>query len=89
MNHATAQRISVVGQFNDWDGRRHMMRSLGASGVWENAETDISNRRSIIRLGMFIAYDKSSHHRGAQRVSQGKPRISLALGVPITNVHCS
>src|SRR5581483_1975313 len=30
-----AQRISVVGDFNDWDGRAHQMRSLGASGVWE------------------------------------------------------
>ena len=24
-----AQRVSVVGDFNDWDGRRHPMRSLG------------------------------------------------------------
>ncbi|MEO7675816.1 MAG: 1,4-alpha-glucan branching enzyme, partial [Verrucomicrobiota bacterium] len=30
-----AQRVSVVGDFNQWDGRRHSMRSLGASGVWE------------------------------------------------------
>ncbi|MFN7139193.1 MAG: GlgB N-terminal domain-containing protein, partial [Limisphaerales bacterium] len=30
-----AQRISVVGEFNQWDGRRHPMRLLGASGVWE------------------------------------------------------
>jgi 1,4-alpha-glucan branching enzyme len=30
-----AQRVSVVGDFNDWDGRRHSMRLLGASGVWE------------------------------------------------------
>jgi 1,4-alpha-glucan branching enzyme len=30
-----AQRVSVVGSFNDWDGRCHPMRSLGASGVWE------------------------------------------------------
>src|SRR5882762_1948716 len=30
-----AQRISVVGDFNNWDGRFHQMRSLGASGVWE------------------------------------------------------
>ncbi len=30
-----AQRISVVGDFNNWDGRVHMMRMLGASGVWE------------------------------------------------------
>jgi 1,4-alpha-glucan branching enzyme len=30
-----AQRVSVVGEFNNWDGRYHPMRSLGASGVWE------------------------------------------------------
>jgi 1,4-alpha-glucan branching enzyme len=30
-----AQRVSVVGDFNGWDGRRHPMRSLGSSGVWE------------------------------------------------------
>jgi 1,4-alpha-glucan branching enzyme len=30
-----AQRVSVVGDFNSWDGRRHMMRRLGNSGIWE------------------------------------------------------
>jgi 1,4-alpha-glucan branching enzyme len=30
-----ARRVSVVGNFNRWDGRYHPMRSLGASGVWE------------------------------------------------------
>ena len=30
-----AQRVSVIGDFNCWDGRRHMMRLLGNSGVWE------------------------------------------------------
>jgi 1,4-alpha-glucan branching enzyme len=30
-----AQRLSVVGDFNAWDGRRHPMRARGASGVWE------------------------------------------------------
>ena len=30
-----AQRVSVVGDFNNWDGRFHMMRRLGSSGVWE------------------------------------------------------
>lgn len=29
------QRVSVVGDFNDWDGRRHPMRVRGTSGVWE------------------------------------------------------
>jgi 1,4-alpha-glucan branching enzyme len=30
-----ADRVSVVGDFNAWDGRVHPMRRLGASGVWE------------------------------------------------------
>ncbi|WP_299962485.1 1,4-alpha-glucan branching protein GlgB [uncultured Roseobacter sp.] len=30
-----AQRISVVGDFNTWDGRRHLMRRRGATGCWE------------------------------------------------------
>ncbi|MBI4665988.1 MAG: 1,4-alpha-glucan branching protein GlgB [Nitrospinae bacterium] len=30
-----ARRVSVVGDFNEWDGRRNPMRILGSSGVWE------------------------------------------------------
>ena len=30
-----AQGVSVVGDFNDWDGRKHSMALLGASGVWD------------------------------------------------------
>ncbi|RLQ22482.1 1,4-alpha-glucan branching protein GlgB [Seongchinamella sediminis] len=30
-----ARRVSVVGPFNEWDGRRHVMRRHPASGVWE------------------------------------------------------
>jgi 1,4-alpha-glucan branching enzyme len=30
-----AERVSVVGDFNRWDGWVHPMASLGASGVWE------------------------------------------------------
>ena len=28
-------RVSVVGNFNRWDGRTHPMRALGSTGVWE------------------------------------------------------
>jgi 1,4-alpha-glucan branching enzyme len=31
----SAKRVSVVGEFNQWDGRRHQMRCRGGSGVWE------------------------------------------------------
>lgn len=30
-----AKRVSVVGEFNDWDGRRHPMRLHPGCGVWE------------------------------------------------------
>ncbi len=30
-----ARRVSVVGHFNGWDGRRHVMRARHPSGVWE------------------------------------------------------
>jgi len=30
-----ASRVSVVGDFNHWDGRMHPMGNRGASGVWE------------------------------------------------------
>jgi 1,4-alpha-glucan branching enzyme len=30
-----ARRVSVVGEFNSWDGRRHPMRLRGGTGVWE------------------------------------------------------
>ena len=30
-----ASRVSVVGDFNDWDGRRHAMRLHPANGIWE------------------------------------------------------
>ena len=31
----SARAVSVVGDFNYWDGRIHPMRTLGSSGIWE------------------------------------------------------
>jgi 1,4-alpha-glucan branching enzyme len=31
----SARSVSLVGDFNSWDGRLHPMRTLGAAGVWE------------------------------------------------------
>ncbi|PPC97302.1 MAG: 1,4-alpha-glucan branching enzyme [Methylotenera sp.] len=30
-----AERVSVIGSFNNWDGRIHSMRTHGSSGVWD------------------------------------------------------
>jgi len=40
-----AQRVSVVGDFNDWDGRRHQMRHRRDVGVWEIFIPDIADHR--------------------------------------------
>lgn len=29
-----ASRVSVIGNFNNWDGRRHLMQNIGFSGYW-------------------------------------------------------
>ncbi len=36
-----ARAVSVVGDFNSWDGRLHAMRSMGSSGIWELFLPDI------------------------------------------------
>jgi len=40
-----ARRVSVVGDFNDWDGRRHVMRNRRDVGVWEIFIPDIGPAR--------------------------------------------
>ena len=37
-----ARRVSVVGNFNSWDGRRHVMRKRHECGVWELFIPDIA-----------------------------------------------
>jgi 1,4-alpha-glucan branching enzyme len=36
-----AKRVSVVGSFNFWDGRKHAMQARGGSGVWELFVPDV------------------------------------------------
>ncbi|MGR8934553.1 MAG: 1,4-alpha-glucan branching protein GlgB [Gammaproteobacteria bacterium] len=38
-----AQRISVVGNFNRWDGRRYPMQRIGKNGLWELFIPDVKN----------------------------------------------
>ncbi|MCP4042450.1 MAG: 1,4-alpha-glucan branching protein GlgB [Gammaproteobacteria bacterium] len=30
-----AERVSVIGDFNDWDGRTHLMQARNDNGIWE------------------------------------------------------
>jgi 1,4-alpha-glucan branching enzyme len=55
-----AERVSVVGPFCDWDGRRLPMRSLGASGVWE---------LFVPGLGQGELYKFELRHRGTGAIA--------------------
>ncbi|MEO0977282.1 MAG: 1,4-alpha-glucan branching protein GlgB [Pseudomonadota bacterium] len=38
-----ARRVSLVGNFNSWDGRRNVMRRCGGTGVWEIFMPDLED----------------------------------------------
>ena len=42
-----ASRISVIGEFNDWDGRRHVMRLHPGNGLWEIFLPRCQTRRQV------------------------------------------
>jgi 1,4-alpha-glucan branching enzyme len=56
-----AERVSVVGDFNRWDGRVHPMASLGASGVWELFIPEL-------RAGSLYKFEIRNRHSGAVMV---------------------
>ena len=63
----SAERVSIVGDFNGWDGRCHPMVSRGGNGVWElfipgldnNAlyKFEIRNRNSVEILSKTDPYE--------------------------------
>ncbi|UYA62254.1 1,4-alpha-glucan (glycogen) branching enzyme, GH-13-type [Pectobacterium sp. F1-1] len=50
-----AQRVSVVGQFNFWDGRRHPMRLRRENGIWELFLPDV-------KAGQLYKYEMIDSH---------------------------
>ena len=54
-----AKRVSVVGNFNFWDGRVHAMRERGTSGIWEIfipelGDGEVYKFEILSRLGNYI-----------------------------------
>jgi 1,4-alpha-glucan branching enzyme len=75
-----AERVSVVGDFNTWDGRRHLMRNLAPSGFWETfvpglAEGDIYKFEIRSRAGGTIGL-KSDPYAFASEV---RPRTASVV----------
>lgn len=50
-----AQRVSVIGEFNQWDGRCNPMRNLGGCGIWEIFMPGLS-------AGCFYKFEILNHH---------------------------
>ncbi len=60
-----ARSVSVVGDFNEWDGDRHPMEPRGASGIWETVVPEAES-------GSVYKYDIRSAH-GGYRVKKADP----------------
>ena len=59
-----ARRVSVVGDFNHWDGRSHAMQRRGGSGVWEMFVPDV---------GAGALYKFEIHTRTASMLLKADP----------------
>lgn len=55
-----ARRVSVVGPFNDWDGRRHPMRNLGSTGFWEVFIPDLVEEISTSTRSSLVCMTSSA-----------------------------
>ena len=86
-----AERVSVVGDFNRWDGRVHPMGVHGSSGVWELFVPDlpggalykyeIRNRDSGEVLVKTDPYGREFERRPEHRRA-GAARGAIRLGRP-------
>lgn len=81
-----AERVSVVGDFNRWDGRAHPMRSLGSSGVWELFIPELP-------AGSLYKFELRNRHSGQVMVKtdpygqEYEIRPSTAARVPSPQQH--
>lgn len=81
-----AERVSVVGDFNRWDGRVHPMRVYGSSGVWELFIPDIAP-------GALYKFEIRNRHSGAIMVKTDpygfafETRPGTAARVCAANTH--
>ncbi len=77
-----AQRVSVVADFNHWDGRRHPMQNMGNSGVWAlfipKVATDIPYKFEIRSRGSEQIQIKADPY--AQQFEMRPKTASLVTG---------
>ena len=79
-----AERVSIVGDWNQWDGTVHPMRSRGASGVWELFLPDLPAgtlyRYEIRNRDSGAVFTRSDPYGRACEVRPGNASITPAQG---------
>src|SRR5215469_5161061 len=74
----SARGVSVVGDFNHWDGRTHMMRALGGSGIWELFVPDLT---AAERYKFEIRFASGGFHLKADPYSKATERPPATASV--------
>jgi 1,4-alpha-glucan branching enzyme len=81
-----AKRISVVGDFNRWDGRTHLMAAHGSSGVWELFIPDLT-KGILYKFEIYNVFGellvKSDPYANSFEL---RPNTAARAGVGITHI---
>ncbi|MFQ5469448.1 MAG: 1,4-alpha-glucan branching protein GlgB [Gammaproteobacteria bacterium] len=72
-----AERVSVIGDFNNWDGRFHPMRVRGGSGIWELFIPGIK-AGDLYKFEIRNQHNKSIHEKADPYAQQFEMRPSTA-----------
>ena len=77
-----ASRVSVVGDFNGWDGTRNTMQPIFSSGVWETFvpeahDHDLYKFEIIDSNGNLLPLKADPYARGMQHPPDNASRILL------------
>ncbi len=79
-----AERVSLVGEWNQWDGTVHPMRPRGASGVWELFMPDLPAgvlyRFEIRNRDTGAVFTRSDPYGRACEVRPGNASVTPACG---------
>ena len=79
-----ARSISVVGDFNGWDGRLNPMRTLGASGIWE---LFLPGVRAGAHYKFEIRDQSGKIHLNADPMAQATEQPPLTASVVFESAH--
>ena len=85
-----ADGVSVVGDFNGWDGRLHQMRVLGGSGVWELFIPDLQQGalyKYEIRARGWLPFLKTDPYAGYTEIPPATSSIVFKSAFKFRDQH--